>query len=187
MAARKVTATIALKPGLEAPVLAGPNLLAVNNAESGEIDLIDLAAGKPAGVIAMPGCQHPTGLDYAPDQHLALSACGNGVAALVDLAQRRLVTLLPIGEGPDTVIWQAARQRFLVPCGRSGTLSIISLNGQRARVETPVATEMSARTAALDPISGEVFLPAARFQTGTTEHRPPIVPGSVHLLVLAPS
>ena len=184
---RKVeTGRITLKPGLEVPVLVSASLLAVNNEPKGEIELADLATGQAAGVIAMPGCKEPTGLAYAPEQGLALSACANGVAALVDMKAKRMLHLLPIGMGPDTAIWQAARHRFLIPCGRSGMLSIVSLEGRAASVEPSVTTEPSARTAALDPVSGNVYLPAVRFGAASGGGRPPLVPGSFHVLVLAP-
>lgn len=177
---------IQLKPGLEVPIQVGPALLAVNNEPQGEIELADLALGQAAGTIALPGCKEPTGLAYAPGPGLALSACANGVAALVDMKARRLVQLLPIGQGPDTVIWQESAHRFLVPCGRSGTLAVITLNGREATVAPAVPTEASARTAALDPASGRVYLPAARFGPATGTSRAPMLPGSFHMLVLAP-
>jgi len=180
------TRRIKLKPGLEVPVLVSPTLLAVNNEPLGEIDLADLAKGRAAGVIAMPGCKEPTGLAYAPEQGLALSACANGVAALVDIKARRLVKLVPIGMGPDTAIWQASEHRFLVPCGRSGTLSIISLKGREAQAEPSVVTQTTARTAALDPVSGRLYLPAASFGAAVAGGRAPMVPGSFHLLAMAP-
>jgi len=187
LASRTVARRIALKAGLEAPVLASANLLAVNNEELSEVDLVDLAQGKSAGMIALPGCKGPSGMAYAPEAQLSLSVCRNGVAALVDMATQRLVQLLPIGEGPDTAIWDGAHGRFLVPCGRSGTLAIIRIDHGKATAETPIATETSARTAAYDPVSGQVFLPAARFHTGSADKHPPMVPGSFHLLVLSPA
>lgn len=183
---RAETGRIALKPALEFAVLAGPTLLAVNNEELNEIELADLTTGKSAGTIALPGCTGPTGLAYAPEAGLALSSCANGQAALVDIAARRMIRLVPIGMGPDAAIWQAVRNRFLVPCGRSGTVAIITVNGRLAQAQSAVATEMSARTAALDPASGRLYLPAARFQPATTGQRPAMVPGSFHVVVLNP-
>lgn len=183
---RAETGRITLKPGLEFAVLAGPTLIAVNNEDLNEIELADLSTGKSAGAIAMPGCTGPAGLAYAPETGLALSSCGNGQAALVDIAARRMVQLVPIGMGPDTVLWQAAQHRFLVPCGRSGTVSIITLDGRHPQVQSAVATEMSARTAALDPASGRLYLPAASFQPAVTGQRPAMAPGTFHIVVLDP-
>jgi len=184
---RVETGRIALKPALEVAVLASPTLIAVNNEDESEIELADLTTGKAAGAIPLPGCTGPTGLAYAPEAGLALSACANGQAALVDIAARRLVQLLPIGMGPDTAIWQAAQHRFLIPCGRSGTVSIITLSGRSAAVQPAVTTEISARTAALDPASGKLYLPAARFQPAAAGQHPAMVPGSFHIAVLNPA
>ncbi len=177
---------IAVKPGLEVAVLFGDHMLAVNDEDLGEIELVDISAGKLVGAIAMPGCDGPTGLAYAPEYGLALSACANGKAALVDLQRRKLIKLLPIGLGPDTAIWDASRKHFLVPCGKSGTLSVIALDRRGARTVGTVSTELSARTAAFDPATGRIYLPAARLQPAPAGKRPDIVHGSFHLLVLSP-
>lgn len=176
-----------LKPGLEMPVMVDGRLLAVNNEQANEIDLLDLVTGQPMGSIALTGCTHPTGMAFASDQGISLSACANGFAALVDLKARRLVRLVPIGQGPDTAIWDAANHRFLVPCGRSGTLSVIELKDREIGEVSSVATEPSARTAALDPASGRIYLPAARFPPAPGGGaRPAMVAGSFHIVVMAP-
>jgi YVTN family beta-propeller protein len=188
LAAKKETGRIALKPGLEFAVLLSPTELAVNNEDESEIELANLATGKADGTIALPGCKGPTGLAYAPDRHLAISACGNGKAALVDARKRRLVRLVDIGAGPDTALWDARRERFLIPCGRSGTLTVVSLGKTgSALVVSQVPTEMGARTGAIDPATGRVFLPTARFGPGEPGKRPPMEPGSFHVLVMAPA
>jgi DNA-binding beta-propeller fold protein YncE len=139
------------------------------------------------GSIPLTGCEGPTGLAIDPQTSLALSACANGKAALVDLQARRVVDLVPIGAGPDTVIWDAAHRRFLVPCGKSGTLSVIGLADRRPVVEAAAETEQSARTAALDPVTGRVYLPAARFAPPVPpERRGAMVAGSFHIVVMAP-
>ena len=187
LAGRKEVSRIALKPGLEVPVLVSKNLIAVNNEDESEIELANLKTGKAAGQIALPGCEGPTGLALDPASGLALSSCANGKAALVDLRKLRLVSLVNIGAGPDTVIWDGAHKRFLVPCGKDGTLSVVRLVGHKAVVVASSPTEASARTAAMDPASGRVYLPSARFaapvapsKLGTME------PGSFHVLVLSP-
>jgi DNA-binding beta-propeller fold protein YncE len=183
----EVLQRIQLQPGLEVPVLFGGHLIAVNNEERNEIEVGDLASGKEAGTIPLEGCDGPTGLAIDAETEIALSACANGKAALVDLKQRKVKQLVPIGAGPDTAIWQAARHRFLVPCGRSGNLSIIAVNRGQATALPSVTTEPSARTAALDPLSGRLFLPAAHFSPAPQGQRPAIVSGSFHVLVMAPA
>jgi YVTN family beta-propeller protein len=181
------TARIAVKPGLEVPVWVNPALLAVNDEDANEIELIDTAANTYAGAIALTGCEGPTGLAYAPAQHLALSACANGKAALVDLTRRQVVRLIAIGQGPDTAIWDARHARFLVPCGKSGTLSVIALAADGTVSVSSVDTARSARTGALDPASGRVYLPAATFAPAAAGQRPAMTPGSFRIVVMAPT
>lgn len=177
------TGRIMLKPGLEVAVLATPGLLAVNNEDENEIELADLASGKAAGAIPLPGCSGPTGL--AMGGGLALSACANGKAALVDIARRRVVQMLPIGMGPDTVIWDGAHRRFLVPCGESGSLSIIALDGARAHVRPAMPTGPNARTAAFDPAAGRLYLPSARLNPIVKGQPKTLVPGSFQIIAYA--
>ena len=181
------TGRIALKPGLEFAVLIGPAELAVNNEDESEIELANVATGKADGTIALTGCTGPTGLAYAPERHLAISACGNGKAALVDTKARKLVRLVAIGAGPDTALWDARRQRFVIPCGRSGTLSVVALGKPgSAPVVTQSPSETGARTGAIDPATGRLFLPTARFGQGEPGKRPPLEQGTFHVLVMTP-
>jgi len=179
----KVVRTIAVKPALEFGALAGPNLLAINDEDLSELELVDLKQGKLVASVPLTGCKGPTGLAADVADGLTLSSCGNGEAALVDVRARKVIQLVPIGQGPDTALFDAARHRFIVPCGRSGTLSLFSLHGRKLVPAGTVTTQVSARTAALDPKTGRVFLPAAKFAPAQPGQRPAIVPGSAHLLV----
>jgi len=119
---------------------------------------------------------------------LLLSACANGQAALVNMRARNLERLLPIGKGPDTVIFDEHRRRFIVPCGKSGTLVVfaVSNRGSVTRL-ADVPTEVGARTGAMDEASGRIYLPTARFQPAEPGMRPQPIPGSFHILVLIPT
>ena len=186
LATLKAIAQIALKPALEVPVIAGTTLV-VNDEDLSELEFADLATNTPIGSLKLAGCEGPTGLALDPADGLTLSACANGQAALVDVAQRRIVALVPIGMGPDTAIWDAAGRRFLVPCGKSGTVSVVSMAGPAPTV-SEVPTAKAARTAAYDPASGRLYLPAADFTPPPAPgQRPVLVPGSFRVVVMAPA
>ncbi len=186
--AAKVVNTIAVKPALELGTLIGADLLALNDEDASEIELVDLKRGVTLKPIPLAGCEGPTGIAFDPVDGLLLSACANGQAALVDTRSRRLVKLLPIGKGPDGALFDRQRRRFLVPCGQSGTLSVFAVkSGRQVTAIPPVKTETSARTAAIDPVSGRVYLPAARFEAAAAGGRPTLIAGSVHLIVLEPA
>lgn len=183
----KITATVALAAGLEFAALDNAGKLYVNNEDRDQIAVVDLDRSSLLGWIDLKGCKGPTGMAFAPTANRIVSACGNGVAAVVNPLTRRLVDTIPIGTGADAVIADPSRKRLFVPSGGSGALTVLAETpGKIAMVET-VATEASARTGAVDPVDGKLYLPAARMA-------PPAVPGarcrpapgSFHLIVVSP-
>jgi DNA-binding beta-propeller fold protein YncE len=185
-ATAKVTATLALAPALEFAAFDKGGLLYVNNEDRSQIAVVDLDRMKLLGWIALAGCDGPTGMAYAATADRIVSACGNGVVAIIDPATRKMVATLPIGKGADAVIADPARRRLFVPSG-SGTLAVLAeARGKVSLLET-VTTEPSARTGAVDPTDGKIYLPAATMAPPATPGaRRQMVPGSFHLIVVSP-
>jgi len=86
------------------------------------------------------------------------------------------------------VVLDAPRRLAFVPCSQDGTLVEIALDGASGpRVVATIKTEAGARTGALDPRSGIIYLPTARFGPAPADgSRPALIPGSVHLIVVQP-
>jgi DNA-binding beta-propeller fold protein YncE len=181
-----VIRTIALAPGLELPALGRNGLLYVNNEEANLIHVVDPATGAVRSPIALTGCEGPTGLGYDPRTRLLIAACANGKAAVVDAAAGRVIQLLDIGRGPDTVMIDSARGLAFIPCGRDGELDVIALaRGRPLAVTERVPTELGARTGALDPATGIVYLPTARFgPPPAAGGRAPALPGTFHVVMV---
>ncbi|WP_349356952.1 YncE family protein [Sphingobium nicotianae] len=187
-AAMRVTQTIAAKPALEYAALAG-NTLFVNDEDLGELETIDLKTGQLGAAIKLTGCEGPTGLGYDSKRDRLISACDNGKAAIVDAKTHKLVSLVEIGHGPDAVIMDEARGLAFIPCGADGVLDVLSLAspGNVTRLAR-ITTEPGARTGALDPATGIIYLPTAKFgPPAQAGGRPAAVPGSFHVLVVKPS
>jgi DNA-binding beta-propeller fold protein YncE len=183
-----VTRTIQLAAGLELAALDEHGRLFVNNEEASQIDVVNPATGTVAAAIALAGCEGPTGLGYDRRSHRLIAACANGKAAVVDSATRQLIQLIDIGHGPDGVAIDEGRGVAFIPCGRDGELDVIPLRGNGPLTVTErVRTEVGARTLALDPSTGRLYLPTARFgPTPAGGGRPPALPGSFHILVVSP-
>jgi YVTN family beta-propeller protein len=181
-----VIRTIALAPGLELPALDENGLLYVNNEDAAVIHVVDPATGAVRSPIALPGCEGPTGLGYDPRTHILIAACANGKAAVVDPVAGRLTQLLDIGRGPDTVMIDSARGLAFIPCGRDGELDVIALvRGRPLAVTERVPTEIGARTGAVDPATGIVYLPTARFgPPPAAGGRAPPLPGTFHVVIV---
>lgn len=181
-----VARTIVLKPGLEFGVPGANGILFVNNEDANEIETANLATGKAGAAIALPGCTRPTGLGYDAKTGYLISACANGKAAVVNARTGKLVRLIGIGQGPDAVIMDAARRLTFIPCGKDGVLEMIALDTVGGpRSANAIKTEPGARTGALDPSNGMVYLPTARFgPPAAAGGRPSVMAGSFHVVVL---
>ncbi len=189
VAQHAVVRTIKLKPGLEFGVLVGASTLYVNNEDLNEVETADLNTGKAGAAIALPGCTGPTGLGYDARTGTLISACANNKAAVIDAKSGRMTKLLDIGSGPDAVIMDQAGRTALIPCGRDGTLSIVAMDTDKGPMVIGKArSEIGARTGAIDPITRNLYLPTAKFAPAATPGaRPTMVPGSFHIVILAPA
>ncbi|HYZ48527.1 MAG TPA: gluconolactonase [Sphingomonas sp.] len=187
--AAKAVRTFRLKPGLEFEAVGAGHILFVNNEDANEIETVDLGSGATGSAIPLPGCEGPSGLAYDRTSNVLISACANGKAAIVDASSRKLTRLVDIGSGPDAVLLDEMRRIALIPCGRDGVLEILALDGPAGvRKIGSVKTEAGARTGAIDPATGRVYLPTASFAPpATAGGRPVPAPGSFHVLVLSPS
>lgn len=187
VAAMRVTRTITVKPALEYAALTPDGTLFINDEDANEMEVVDLAAGKAAAPIPLPGCDAPSGLAYDGKTDRLIAACANGKTAIVDAKRRRLAYLLDTGMGPDAVIIDPVRRLAFIPAGKDGVLDILSLDGPKIAVAGRVKTEIGARTGALDPVTGAIYLPTAKFAPPPADgKRPAALPGTFHVVVVRP-
>ena len=157
----------------------------VNVEDKGELVAIDMKTRTVLGHYPMAGCEEPTGLAYLAPNNLLLAACGNGVAALVSPDTGAVVQTLKVGAGPDAAIYDDVRKLAYVPSGATGTLTVIAVEGQTARIIETLPTAKGARLGMVDPRTGKVYLPAARFAPPAAAGGwPTVVPGSFEILVV---
>ena len=77
------------------------------------------------------------------------------------------------------MLYDEARKLILVPAGQSGTLTVIDASGATLKAVQTVATARGARTGAVDPKTGRIYLPTAQFAPPAAGGgRPQAVPGS---------
>ena len=187
-ATRKVTSTITIGGGLEYLAADGRGTVWVNVEDSNELVAVDLKSGKVAARIALTGCDAPSGLAFVAGGKRLISACANNVAIVTDPVTHRITATLPIGKGPDAVKVDDARGLAFIPCGGDGILEVISVaNADAIRVVARVKTAVSAKTAAVDPRTGNIYLPSATLlppAPGAKRGLPK--PGSFAILVVSP-
>jgi DNA-binding beta-propeller fold protein YncE len=180
----KAAGDIKVGGALEFGVPDGKGRFFINGEEANDIEVIDLKSLKVVGHYSMPGCQRPTGLAYVEGDRL-VSSC-QGLAEILSAADGHVIASLPIGAGPDAVMYDPRRHLALIPAGRSGNLAVIALEGPKANtVIDTVPTQLGARTGVVDPKTGKVWLPTATYAPpAQAGGRPTTVPGSFQVLVL---
>ncbi|MGC1386964.1 MAG: hypothetical protein WA807_03040 [Steroidobacteraceae bacterium] len=146
----------------------------VNLVDKNELAVIDMAALKVTARWPLPGCDAPTGLALDAAHARSFSVCSNAAMTILDAQSGRAIATLPIGHGVD------------------GTLTVVhESDPEHFAVIQTLATAKGARTMALDPATHRLYLPTASFGPvaqgpGEAHPRPPILPGSFVVLVVAP-
>jgi DNA-binding beta-propeller fold protein YncE len=186
-----VAGTVALEGKPELAVHDDKGTVFVNLEDKSEVVALDPVAIKLKARWSLAPCQEPTGLAIDRAHRRLFAACGNKMMAVMDADSGKVVTTLPIGQGPDGAAFDAERQLAFSPNGRDGTVTVIrEVAPDKFEVVQTVETAKSARTIDLDPRSHKLYLVAAQFgppPSPTAEQprpRPPMVPGTFEVLVV---
>ena len=160
--AKKVVATIAIGGGkLEFPAADGKGHVFVNVQDTGEVAVIDVKTSKMTARYKMAGCENASGLAYASKAGLLIASCGNGTARVLDAETGKELASIPIGKGPDSVIYEATQDVAFIPCGTSGELEVIAVgDAKNIRKLQTLAIPPLARTGAVDA-QGRLYMMAA--------------------------
>jgi len=186
---RRPVGTIPISPNvLEFPVTDGAGKIFDNIETTGQIAVIDVRTRKVTGTYTLAGCEEPSGLAYAADAELLISSCRNQVAKVIEAATGKEIASLPIGRGPDAVIYDPMRKRAFIPCGGDGVLEVISLaDPAHIAVVQHVTTQAGSRTGTLDPATGRLYLMASKPDPSVPPGRGARrLAGSWEVLVVAP-
>ncbi len=185
-AANAVIATIALPGKPEFAVSDGAGHVYVNIEDKSELVQLDPAKNTVLNTWSLAPCESPSGLAIDRQHHRLFSVCDNRKLAVLDADNGRLVATLPIGDGPDAVVFDDAASMLYSANGESGTITAIHEDdADHYTVKDTIATQVSARTLALDPSSHRLYLSAAKFgDTKRANGRPSVVPGSFTVLVV---
>jgi len=181
-----VIATIALPGKPEFAVSDGAGHVYNNIEDKSELVEIDTASNKVLHVWPLAPCQSPSGLAIDTRHHRLFSVCDNKVMAVTDALDGHQVASVPIGEGPDAVVFDAADSTIYSSNGESGTVTAVHQDdADHYRVSATIPTRVSARTEALDPKLHRLYLSAARFgATRQPNGRHMIVPDSFGILTV---
>ena len=193
-ASLKPVATVALPGKPEFSVTDGAGNVFVNiEQEQGQIVAIDGKTLRVRSTWKLPGCADPSGLAFDVAHHRLFSVCDHGVMVVTDSVSGRQVAQVPIGNGPDAAAFDPKSGLVFSSNGEDGTLTVVPQDdADHYRPVATLATKATARTMALDPATGRVYLSAADLVAATDPPPPParprrqVAPGSFVILVAQP-
>ncbi|GAP66062.1 40-residue YVTN family beta-propeller repeat protein [Mizugakiibacter sediminis] len=181
----KIVGRLALSGKPEFAVGDGRGRIYVNIEDKGHLAVLDPLRLRLLAEWPLRDCVDPTGLALDPLHRRLFSVCRNRRMVVTDAADGHAVAALPIGDGPDGVAFDAARGLVYSSNGASGTLTVVHQDdADHYRVVAEVPTQPSARTLALDPVSGNVYLSAATVVPADGARLQAMVPGSFVVLVV---
>jgi DNA-binding beta-propeller fold protein YncE len=187
----KVAGTIELggKPEFATSDAAGK--VFVNMEDLSEVDEIDAKTLAVKAHWPLKPCESPSGMAIDRKHHRLLIGCENKMAAIMDTANGKVVTTVPIGEGVDANGFDPGTGLGFSSNGRDATLTVIREESpDHFTVVENVPTRKGARTMALDEKTHTVYLVTAQFgptPAATAEQprpRPSILPNTFTILVV---
>jgi DNA-binding beta-propeller fold protein YncE len=180
-----VVATIQLTGWPETAVSDGKGNIYVNNAEKGEMDVIDATTFKIAHQWPNKPGTGASGLAIDRESMRLFATCGNKLMIVMDATNGKVIASFPTGEGADGAGFDNSLKTAYSSNGQ-GTLTVIKeMSPNKFVLIGNVITKPGARTIAVDQKTHKVYLPSALFKPATKEtFRPQIIPGTFKILVV---
>jgi YVTN family beta-propeller protein len=156
----------------------------------GQMVVIDSKTLTVKATWPLTGCDSPSGLAIDRAHHRLFSVCDGKVMAITDSQSGKHVASVAIGERPDAAAYDQ-RRGLVYSSNGDGTLTVIHQDTpDHYSVVQTLATKLGARTMALDPDSGKVYLVTAdmRLAVPPTDAepapRPTPIAGSFEMMVV---
>jgi DNA-binding beta-propeller fold protein YncE len=185
--AQKAVGSIPVGGSVEGPVSDGAGKVFITIEDESRIAVLDMKARVRTGYYALPGCEGPTGMVYAPEAGVLIAGCANKVAKVIRATDGADLATLAIGAGPDQLSYDPERRLVFIPCGKDGVMDVVAVRGPTdIKIVQTVKTQVGARTSAVDPETGKVYLPTPRFVLPAGAVKPVATPGTFEVLVVSP-
>jgi DNA-binding beta-propeller fold protein YncE len=189
--ANKVIATIKLDGKPENSVSDGKGKVYVNIEDKSEISLINSKTNQVEQTWSIAPGEEASGLALDNETHRLFAVCSNKLMIVMDALSGKVITSLPIGNGPDGAAFDPALKRAYSSNGE-GTLTVVQeISPDEFKVLENVPTQQGARTITVDKKTHHVFMSTAEYEAatpsaGNTNRRPAVKPGTFTILDVAP-
>ena len=181
-----VAGTIALSGKPEFAVADGKGRVYVNNEDTSEILAISAHTLRVEAAWPIKPVVAPTGLALDVEQNRLFSVGRNKLAAVVDAATGKVLSILPIGSGTDGVAFDPGTGCAYASNGE-GTLTVIrQADPKTYEVSATIPTRAGARTIVVNPLTHRLYLPTAQFvpalKGAEPAARPAMIPDSFQVI-----
>ena len=184
------TGSIALGGRPEFPVADGHGDVYANIEDKSEIVRLDPVTREVKARWSILPCEGPSGLAMDTAGRRLFSVCDKTMA-VVNADSGKVITTVPIGDGPDAASYDPVRHLAFSSNGE-GTVTVVKQGpGDHYEVAETVKTQKGARTMTLDTKTHVLYLSVADFgpvPAATAQNprrRPSLVPGTFKLLVVS--
>lgn len=163
----------------------GQGKVYANLVDKNEVVVIDTATMKPTAHWPTAPGTAPTGMAIDPVAHRLYVGCRNQKLIVMDSTSGKVLADLAIGPGVDATAFHAGLA--FASCGDS-TMTVVkeTVPGTFTIMQT-VKTAPGARTMAIDPVKGSIFMPSADFAPAPADQprqRPKALPGTFKIIVV---
>ena len=180
-----VVATVQLTGWPETAVSDGKGKIYVNNAEKGEMDVIDATTFKIMHNWPNKPGNGASGLAIDRENMRLFATCENKLMIVMDATNGNIITSLPTGDGADGAGFDNKLKTAYASNG-DGTLTVVKeLAADKFIVVENVKTKSGARTITVDQTTHKVYLPSGQFKPASKDSfRPQMIPGTFKILVV---
>jgi DNA-binding beta-propeller fold protein YncE len=180
-------ATISAGEELEYAAGDGAGTIYVAGEGKGDLLKIDARSNRIIARWRARGCASPHGLAVDRRHRRVFMGCSNSVMMVVDANTGRVTNRLPIGRGSDAIAFDPVRERVFSSNGGDGTVTgYLRVAPNRYARILPVHTSLSARTMAVDPSTGRLFVVGADTDPDPQGGPPHVRPGTLRLMIFDP-
>lgn len=185
-----VIKTIKLPNGPEFSQADGQGKVWVNLEEGNAIAEIDTRTLTLTRTIKLDGCEGPGPLAFDPTDRLLFSGCaGNSVLAVVDADSGKIVATAKVGEDPDGIAYDDAKDRIFVANRKGGWTILDQIDKTHYALDQTLPIDDYAKTVAVDPRTHRAFSSTADLvwpaAVAGGKPSPTPKPGTFRLMVVA--
>jgi hypothetical protein len=154
----EITHTVDLPGAPEFVAADGKGKAFVNIASTGQLARVDIATGKLEAVWTLADCKSPHGLGYDHRIGRLFVGCANARLLAVRPDTGLILATLPAGPFNDAIMIDEARGRFFCPNGDGALTVAVEPKRDVFQVLRTIPTFLGARSGAIDPATGTLYL-----------------------------